>query len=56
MFVLHARKPAFIARVVNISQLELIDVYQEADNEEVDLILKQMSDWYYNSYVRTYPK
>ena len=47
LFILHARQPAFIARVVNFSELELIQVYQEADKEEIDKILKQMTEWYF---------
>lgn len=52
LFILHARKPAFIARVVEFAKLELVEVYQPADPLEIDEIMKQMSDWYYFSYIK----
>lgn len=52
LFILHARKPAFIARVLEGSKLELVEVYQDADPDEVQTILSQMSDWYYFAYVK----
>lgn len=55
LFVLHARTPAFITRVVNIENtekftLELIEVYQQAEKEEIDKILKHMYDWYASTH------
>lgn len=52
LFILHARKPAFIARVLQNNQLELIEVYQEDTSENIDKILSQMSEWYYNSQIK----
>jgi len=57
LFVLHARRPAFIARVNPIDEkgkitLELIEVYQEAEQEVLDKILKQMGEWYYSTHLR----
>lgn len=57
LFVLHARKPAFIARVNQLEDkgkftLELIEVYQDAENEEIEKILKQMSNWYFHAFVK----
>lgn len=65
-FILHARKPAFIARVTVSSEnstncqigntesfLELMEVYQEDPKNEVLSILKQMARWYYYSHVKS---
>lgn len=57
LFVLHARKPAFIARVNLIDDkgkftLEVIEVYQDSAKEEIDTILKQMRDWYYFTHIK----
>lgn len=46
LFILHARKPAFIARVTESDGIELIELYQDADPIEVKQILQQMEDWY----------
>jgi hypothetical protein len=46
LFILHARRPAFIARVTEAANLELGEVYQDADPSDVQEIFKQMQDWY----------
>ncbi|GLU54461.1 hypothetical protein Dfri01_39220 [Dyadobacter frigoris] len=56
LFVLHARKPAFIARVNPTGDkgkftLELIEVYQDAEKEDLEKILKQMREWYYSTHI-----
>lgn len=57
LFVLHARKPAFIARVNHPGDkskftLELIELYQEADKKDLDKILTQMREWYYSTQLK----
>ena len=52
IFILHARQPAFIARVVLHAKLEIIQVYQEAEAAELDKILGQMSSWYYHAHLK----
>ena len=43
MFILQGRKPEFIALVVESSNIELVEVNQQADQSEIDEILKQMA-------------